>query len=616
MIVRLSTTDSGSPPPRRSRHGNTSEEIPPLRKTAQHLVGWWPLGLILIATAWLWQPILSLFWYQDDYALLYWLGHPAGPANPADVGDFKLPIYHGLLEIHWPAYQLFGVNPLGHNAVQLGLLLIAACLGYALALRLSRSPLVATLASTLLVTSPVALSVAERVSLGYQGYLVLIILFGVLLLLLRWSGWEPAPARSRPERKAVGWLLAAGLLFLVGLFFVGVRLHAAFVGIGALALWLVWPDPKRRQQALWLAVSLALVTIGMVLHDGLGRNSVALAPTFLGDLVRSIGHLALPSTGVEGILRSVETAPASIILRYRLLASAITAGSLLLIATLADRRSRWVWCWALLTFVLGFVAINATPDVSAGDRTIDALTWLGILSGITVLTIFGAVATSWRLGWPQQLMTVGLGWAILGFLPAFLVQPGAPFGSADKYFISSVPGLLLATTGALSIWKLRAPWLLGLVLPIALIGSQIVRTDLARQSANRTVPATRIYTALEPAAHRWPVDTRVVLLADPSSQAAYHLHEVLSTGTINTEAVFTILYGLPYDTRHLAIRTLEQVAQELNVGTIRPDQVFVYGYGVASGLVDLSELARQLLPSVVDDSSAVTARQALLQSVQ
>lgn len=564
------------------------------------IYAWWPLPLVFVATAWLWQPVLKLFWYRDDYPLLYWLMYPAGPTNPADIGDFKLPIYHGLLQLHWPAFHLFGLNPTLHRAGQLGLLLVAVGLAYWLAHQVSQSHLVAALSSLLLATTPVALAIAERVSLAYQGYLVVAFTIGNLLLLLKWQ--------SSKDRR---WLLGAGVLFLMTLYFVGVRLHAAFIGLGAFALWLGWPDRTLRRQALWFIGFLTIATLGLVAIDGLGRNHLSLASTVLPDFLGSLGNLLLPTTGVGRLFQVIESDPVAIVQRYQWLVLCISALALVGTALLTDLKRRPVQMLLGLIPILGIGFWLAHPMVLMGDRTAEAKIWLSWLAGSQTLILLAALGWSWHTSRYQQIMLLGLTWAILSFLPAFLVQPGAPFGTTDKYFVSAVPGLILLWIGGLS-WSMNhRRW----ILPISCVGlilgsGWLVRTDLATQSTDRASPARAIHTALRRFSIQWPAEARIVLLAPPSTRSAYQLHEALAASTIHDEAIFTVLYGLPYDTRYLRLANLAEVAAELERGVISPQQVFVYQYQVETGLSDLSNQARILLnqPGTTTDSASITVK--------
>lgn len=577
---------------------------------------WWPLALVLGATAVLWKPVIQLFWYRDDYPTLYWLLHPDGPSNPADVGDYKLAIYHGLLEVHWPAIQLFGTDVTAHRTGQLLLLLLAVGVAYVLFYRLSRSHLLSSLASLILASMPLAIGVADRVSTAYQGYLSVAFVAGVLIALLAWA-----------ETGRRGWYWTAATLFVAALYFTGVRLHAAFIGIGMMAAWFVFQSPgggtKLRPMLWWWFGGTAVATVLMVVLSGLGRNTVLLAPTFLTDLVTSFGHLIVPSHGLEQLFAPLGSNPGAIVSRYQLLVGII--GGLVTVVLLTiptqPRWTRWLSVSVAVALAIGFGL--GDPDVSQGDRTVQSREWLGLFAGLELILLAVGLALGWRADSSRngrggvQLAFLGLVWAMVAFLPPFLVQPGSWFGTADRYYIGSTLPLALFWLGLSVHWWRSRQWFgLGFLVVLIALQGVLAQNFLTREQTSRAQPAKALYAQLGQYNAAFSPPSRIVFLAQPSTEAAYHLHEAFAASTIPDEAIFTVLFDAPYDTRQIAISTLGEVAAEVNAGNLPANRVFVFGYGSENGLVDLSSKARLLLPTIDTDLAADKSRAELLKNVR
>lgn len=547
--------------------------------------------LIAIATFAAFAMTLKLWWWQDDFALLFKMQHITEGAGYFGAGVWGGGPYRGLVAPIYPFFKSFGLEPLGYFAIAIGIRALAAVTMYLVSRLLFRDRLLALTSALIVATTMASSDTMLRIQNSYQSFLGLTVVLATTaaaVLSFRAQGW-----------KRVAWYLVSfGLLWasLEGFY---VRSHGAALALAALTVIFL----ANRSWKAWLEIALRLIPIILLfrayyLSDTESGNRIGMLTSFVKENplealttpLLTFGNTLMPNTLADWI-------------------SATLAGSGPLIATLTLGALALVWLWRIplatrtRALIVGSVAILGAFGYAALTRvqtTQDAQMLLPLL----VFSI-GALATIITTGvhfWKNELglgkiILAALAWIGASFLIYYAQYPSTLMDHRHRYLIYALPaiGWLLVSVIWLATERAKTKWLFGGIVLVIVAGSIVGNTRyFSHIAASRSTPTKQFYAALQDAVPTIPKGSIVYLASAPDPLTQEHVKQFFSVGSMPNATAIAIWYGIDrYD--FTFVEGVDEFLAETVKQNVPLEQLFVLGYSAEGGLKDYSATVREIL---------------------
>jgi len=548
--------------------------------------------LIAIATFAAFAMTLKLWWWQDDFALLFKMQHITEGAGYFGPGVWGGGPYRGLVAPIYPFFKSFGLEPLGYFAIALGIRALGAVAMYWVSRLLFRERLLAFVSALVVATTTASSDTMLRIQNSYQSFLGLTVVLATTaaaILSFRAHGW-----------KRVAWyLISFGLLWasLEGFY---VRSHGAALALATFTMIFL----AARSWKAWLEIGLRLIPIILLfrtyyLSDTESGNRIGMLVSFMKEnpleafttpLV-TFGNTLMPNTGADWISHTL-------------------AASGPLIAPLSLGALALVWLWLIplagrtRALIVGGVVILGAAGYAALARVQTAQD-AQILLPLLVFSI-GALTTIITFGvhfWKNErglgrIILASLAWIGASFLIYYAQYPSTFMDHRHRYLIYALPaiGWLLASIVWLAAKTHKKPaWLFSGIVLVIVAGSIIGNTRyFSHIAATRSAPTEQFYAALQDAIPTIPKGSIVYLASAPDPLTQEHIKQFFSVGSMPNATAIAIWYGIDrYD--FTFVEGVDEFLAETVKQNVPLEQLFVLGYSAEGGLKDYSAGVREIL---------------------
>lgn len=540
-----------------------------------------------------------LFWWQDDFALLFKLQHISEGAGYFGAGIWGGGPYRGLVAPIYPFFHWFGLAPAGYFLVAIGIRALAAAATYLFSRYLFGSRPLGLAAGAIVATTLTSTDTMLRIQNSFQSFL------GIIAVLLT-LGTVVASLRTRGWKRAVWYFLSIGLFWatLEGFF---VRSHGLALGIVAFTVVL----GASRAWKSWGEVVLRLVPIGMLFRlyylGGDGETSGRLGdfvtfarqntPDVILNPLITFGNVLLPRSMTEGLV----TAFGGGWVASGVATAGLAALPLFLLWLAKVPRTTKI----VLTVVAagGILALFALARVSGHAQ--DFITIIPAAAfGIATLVSFGALSVSlWKAEhYVGKVLLVALLWMGASFVIYYAQYPATAFANRHRYLIYALPALgwLVAATA----WaiphlldlkeRLRTRVFTVLVALVAVGGIAGNNRYVQAIVQERGIPTKTFYAELTRLVPTLPKDALLYLVSAPDPLSQGHIKNFFSVGSMPNSTAIAIWYGLDrYDFK--LIENIDEFLSAAAQEAVPLGEVFVLTYSAQEGLQDHSAEVRTIL---------------------
>lgn len=555
----------------------------------------WKLLLVTIVALISYGQTLSMYFWQDDSALMFRLQHPIGqmgsfgPSIWTDSGPYRYMVIPFV-----PFFKVFGLEPFGYFFVGLILYIIAAFAFYAFAHELFKSKSVSLVSSLVFAAGLVGSDTMFRIINSWQSCMGLILSISTLYFYLRFT----------KTTKLKDFILA--LLFYLGsIELVYIRSHSLIASVIALdVLFKIIPEIKLRSIKTFLFPLLRLFPFVTLFYFWYLRDSSFGTPGLIS-LIKEIASGNISK--LMPLFATIGNAMVPNIFLSKLASITAGKGVLLVFVLCSTLFGSLIWTYSkkkLFVFlsILGNSFLLGVSYIFFEQRPFwysDATTFIsGTLGLILTFNIFFLGILTWTRKDAIGRILV-LGYAVLASqaFGYYIQYPASVFATTHRYLFFAfigysilVPAILLLISQSFP-FKSKPFYLLGagLIALNLILGvkyqSEIVRT--------RSVPSRIFYKSL--LSYVPKIDRDSVFYFDVKENPIYQrqFSDFFSVGSMPESTALAIYYGLDRDDIKY-VTNFDELVSMISESPDKAGRTYAFYYG-SDGLTDNTDFIRNAL---------------------
>lgn len=561
----------------------------------------WSLLLMLLLLASYGQTLWMYFW-RDDYSLLFKLQHPSEKAGHFGAGLIGQGAYQYLAVPYAPVFYLFGLNPFVYFLIGLLLYGIDVLAFYFFAKEVLHSKKASYISTLIFAAGYIAADGMFRIVNSWQNSI------GVLLALLTLLFF----VKSLRGETAKNYLLAL-LFYIMSAELVTVRSHSLILAL--LGLDLIYTANKNwknklggliiRQLPLWIVFRLWFLNENTYGAPGIRQRLTSLFSGHfeeLGPLLANSGNVLIPDVLQNKFLEFVlklggATDTDSQVWIATISIFIIFAGLVFLIGYIwkIKQRFRILSIVAFLfIIVFNFFIYEKKPYWFSSAQTVISSLLFANLIVVSILLSIGI----WRKN-KQLALGVTSGWIlVLTQVAGYYAQyPDAVFSTTHRYFAYAMIGYSLFWGAATSVFaekfvKTRYMSLIPAGV-VVLTGLFLNITHQKQFLTNVSLPSKQFYSSLINSVPNIQKGAAFYFDVADNSVYAQRFNEFFSVGSMPESTALAVYYGVDrYDVYFLT--NYDELLYKLSTGEVKAQNLYTFFYG-KEGLINTTEQTRKLL---------------------